>query len=89
MNLKVEIRRNADGQTSCAIEEDFPFSRFWWEEGNASCDCNRELFFLRDRGEETETTIDEVRCGDGGYSVRISCADSGEVLYTEWSSDEI
>lgn len=34
---------------------------FWWEEGNGSCDCNRELFFLGDR--------EDLECGDDRFEI--------------------
>jgi hypothetical protein len=35
-------------------------SRFWWEEGNAACDCNRALAF---------GDIDEIPCSDHLYNL--------------------
>lgn len=35
--------------------------RFWWEEGNASCDCNRILMLGREYPELEE---DDPNCGD-------------------------
>lgn len=84
MNLKLEIRRNEDGLFATETWEDFEFHPFWWSEGNGSCDCNRELFFLRARGEDDE---DDVECGDERYSIRCSDADTGEVLYDELLGD--
>lgn len=43
------IRRNADGATCdyrYEVEDQYADGQhFWWEDGNASCDCNRALFF--------------------------------------------
>jgi hypothetical protein len=38
------------------------FEIFWWAEGNASCDCNRAIFFL---GQD----LGEVECGDGRFTI--------------------
>ncbi len=81
MNLKLEIRRNADGAVACDVWRDWEWSEFWWVDGNAACDCNRELFFLRALGLNDQ---DDTECGDGRYSVRLSDADSGDVLLDEF-----
>lgn len=80
MNLQVDIRENATGRTVTDTWPDWMFNKFWWEEGNACCDCNRELFFVRAMGLDDP---EETECGDGRYSVRLSDADTGEVLYDE------
>lgn len=80
MNLKLEIRRNSDGAIAVDIWKDWEMKLFWWEKGNASCDCNRELFFLHARnGYEPDNT----ECSHGRFSVRLSDADTGEVLCDE------
>lgn len=81
MNLKVEIRHNPTQEIVTELWEDFPFHQSWWEEGNASCDCNREIFFYKAKGlEEPE----ECECSEGKYSVRLHDADTGELLYTDF-----
>lgn len=85
INMKVEIRRNEDGLIASSIWPDFEFHAFWWQEGNASCDCNRELFFIR--AMEGDEDFDS-QCGDTRYSVRVSNSDTGEVLYDELSANE-
>lgn len=42
MNKKY-IRNNATKEIRLSKWQDG--SRYWWEEGNASCDCNRALAF--------------------------------------------
>lgn len=81
MTLKLEIKRNADGAMALAVWPDWTWHEYWWKDGNASCDCNRELFFLRARDEEEP---DEPECGEGKYSVRCSDNETGEVLYEEF-----
>ena len=80
IQLKVQIRRNSDGVIAEEVWPDWQYNTFWWEEGNASCDCNRELFFLRARAEKD---ID-AECGYDRFNVRLSNADTGEVLYDEF-----
>lgn len=53
-----------------------------WEEGNFSCDCNRELFFDEAGGDENESN-EEPTCGNTRYSVNIKRL-SGEVIYKEF-----
>lgn len=80
MNLRVEILRISDGILHTDIWIDWGFNVYWWEDGNASCDCNRKLFFHRAVGEEV---LGSETCGHGGYRVRLSNADTDEVLYDE------
>ena len=37
-----------DLQTGETAKKPFPFSIWWWSEGNGSCNCNRESLFGRD-----------------------------------------
>ena len=50
---------------------------FWWSEGNYSCDCNRELCFLRAGGETPE--ISDVECSEGKYTVEIELPDGKRI----------
>lgn len=81
MNLKLEIRRNADDAIATDVWRNWEYNEFWWAEGNASCDCNRRLFFARARGEDDS---EKAECSNGLYSVRCSDADTGVVLYDEF-----
>lgn len=35
------------------------YSKFWWQEGNGSCDCNRSIFI-----HEKYPEFPELKCGD-------------------------
>ncbi len=62
-------------QETCVWDE----SAVWlWEEGNYSCDCNRELFFCRAGGDPEPP--DEGPCTRDRFTVRITDP-SGEELY--------
>lgn len=50
-------------------------SYFWWDEGNFSCDCNREWEFQRAGGEPVS---DDPECGDERYSVLYIDLEDGE-----------
>ena len=77
----VEIRRNSDGVVRTYIDK-FPWDGdFIWADGNYACDCNRYLFFMRAGGEDEGDLIDD-RCGDDGYSVRIT-DDAGKLLFED------
>lgn len=54
---------------------------WYWTDGNASCDCNRELYFLRACGEDEDEG--EVRCGSTRYRVNIRLK-TGEYLHIEF-----
>lgn len=73
MSYTVKIRRNSDGEVrECRMEGEYevpePFSASSiWEDGNYSCDCNRERFFERAFGQEQEN----YKCSDGRFSVQL------------------
>jgi len=52
VDLSIEILRTEDGVIAMDIWKEWNYNEFWWREGNASCDCNRELFFCNARNEE-------------------------------------
>lgn len=82
MTLKLEIRRNSDGKIVTKIWPNWDYNQFWWEEGNASCDCNRELFF-------TDNSQNDPVCSEGRYSVRLSNNETGELLYDEFKLNPV
>lgn len=57
-----------------------------WEEGNYSCDCNREIFFGRANGVDVGVEVDyNVKsCTSGLYSVNLENPVNGEVYYREF-----
>lgn len=68
------VRKNATGEVR-AYRFDMEWqepddhssgSIYGWKEGNFSCDCNRELFFLR---ADDEDEPDEPECGETRFSV--------------------
>ncbi len=56
-------------------------SRYIWEDGNFSCDCNRESFF-------TGLAVESAPCGEGKFAVRVVAEDDGRILYDEWAKQE-
>ena len=86
MTLKVEIRRNADGIVVVDTWKNWSYAKFWWEHGNAACDCNRALFFERAQGHPTPAGMFD--CGHGAYSVRLTCLESKQVLYDEFCTED-
>jgi len=86
VKITAHIRKNSTGEVRSSLDnrtwlmaEGEP-SIFWWEEGNASCDCNREIFFERCNKVE----IDNEKCGDGRFSVNLSNPVTGKVFYREF-----
>lgn len=59
-------------------------SVFNWEDNNYSCDCNREIFFREEKGEEYR----DCECSDGVYSVNLENANTGEIYYREYGRDK-
>lgn len=65
----VLLRRNADGKTRWCYYP-YEYSAFIWEDGNWSCDCNRELDFYRAQNEPPPEHIPANICiGEGRYDV--------------------
>jgi len=63
---------------------------YMWEEGNYSCDCNRELFFetIKSGKSQMETYWNTGgECSEGRYSVKIAISEDGSVLYNEIIED--
>lgn len=90
VKVVAEIRLNSTGEIReyeseeiLSDEEAHP-NFFNWAENNYSCDCNRELFFLRAAGESEDGTEDTV-CTDGLYSVNLRNPVDGEVYYREFT----
>lgn len=77
------IRRNWDGAIRVYHMEDMgdlseDGSDYWFSEGNASCDCNREMWFARAGGEEE---LDRPACGHDGYDLLSVTQDDGEMVF--------
>jgi hypothetical protein len=74
--IRVFVTRVSDGvEVEYLCDERHPGhwtegDRYWFEEGNMSCDCNRHLMFERVHGREPP--VDEIVCGDSRYRLRIT-----------------
>ena len=86
--IRVHIRDVATGEERIHEDigfffagDDNAFHAYIWEEGNYSCDCNRELFFLRAGGEDDPEEGANL-CGEERYRIWIEAAD-GEIVYDE------
>ncbi len=73
----VFIKQMDIGRTVSHLDENY--HPYLWEEGNYSCDCNRELFYCRAIGVKKD--LDSVECGHGRY--RIWVVENGEKIYDE------
>lgn len=78
--ISVTIRRNSD-KVVRTLSLDLTWrGPFWWSEGNAGCDCNREWWFADAGGEKrAETTT----CGHDGFTVLSITVPGGLVVYRE------
>ena len=92
LQVWVDIRKNATGEVRRVKEPklwrgDADTPDFWWTDGNAGCDCNRELFFLRVKDEPEDDDDDDdddgVECGHTKFSIRATTLD-GMVIYDEF-----
>jgi hypothetical protein len=88
----VKIRNNETGEirdfytdTIISDDEGFEWNDYWWSEGNASCDCNRGLFFEEANGKKYEEI--DTECGDGKYSINIYSEKNNKLLYSEFNAE--
>ena len=89
---KVAIRNNATGELRIATM-DVPDdgATFWWKDGNMSCDCNRELEWLRAGGqhEEAEKVFkSETVCSTGRFTVPYIELRDGKRLEIDRAKEE-
>lgn len=59
--------------------------QFWWTDGNASCDCNRSMFFAEVGGEKDP----EAECGNERIELKALRINGVDMLpldetYSEW-----
>jgi hypothetical protein len=75
--VTIHIREVSTGKEVSIVEEVedryLDTERFYYEEGNGSCDCNRKLMFGRALG--IEFSDPETPCGSGKYQIRVSIGD--------------
>ena len=79
----ISLRRNSDGVVRTYTEKELKWhdhSEFWWSDGNAGCDCNRQLYFNRAAPDQPQD--DDSSCGDDRFSVCIK-DEQGNVLYED------
>jgi hypothetical protein len=81
MKVLAHIRNNHTGEVRQYPCEEA--TAFIWEEGNYSCDCNRELLFGYAKGLKFEDMPD-VKCSDGRFSVNLENPVTGEIFYREF-----
>lgn len=78
----VLLRRNSDGEVREYHDESEwgDSGEYYWLEGNASCDCNRHLFFAWANGEKLAWD-DGIDCSDGLYTaIKAILPDGAEVM---------
>lgn len=69
MEIEIILRKVESGEEVSFVEDHVSeLSALWmWQDGNYSCDCNRELFFERAKGKDPD--LDEVWCSEGRFEV--------------------
>ena len=87
-NVLLHIKNNETNEVAYTVSkifnnEDGSPNPFIWEEGNYSCDCNRELFFCRAKN-LPDPNLDELRCTEEKYSVRLIELDTYKTIYAEF-----
>ena len=70
--------------TGIMLNDDNTPYTFYWEEGNASCDCNRELFF----GYAIGLKYNEIshECGEEKFRVNLENPVTGDIFYKEFEN---
>lgn len=72
MAMRITIIEKATGRMK-TITEGGDFNRYEWAEGSRSCDCNRARLF----------GLDDHRCGEGLFAVRVVDEATDVALYDE------
>lgn len=75
--VTIRIREVSSGKEVDRLEEVedeyLDGQRFYYEDGNASCDCNRRLMFGYAQG--IQFSDEDTPCGEGKYKVRVTIGD--------------
>ncbi len=78
---KVAIRDNATGEIRlCSQDLEWGPDKFWWLEGNMSCDCNRKAQF-NIAGDAIPDA--EPPCGEGMYTALYAELPNGTKILLE------
>jgi hypothetical protein len=82
--VTITIVDKASGKSVTYKEPQYYDSPYMWEEGNYSCDCNRKLFFIREK-EGREPTKEETPCNSGKnrFLVKVVYRADGCVVWNE------
>lgn len=66
--------------------QSLPFHGYYWRDGNASCDCNRFLYFMRAKGVELGDD-DDYPCDHSTPRFRVKVfAEDGTLLFDDTES---
>ncbi len=77
MGYKVKIKENATGEIRTTMHFDFEYHDFNWEQGNHSCDCNRQLLFEQAGNEPISEDVD---CSGHLFTAIEAILDDGTVI---------
>lgn len=83
-NIVIRIREVSTGKEIESIqevdEEYLDNQRFYYEEGNGCCDCNRKLLF--GQVQDIEFSDEETPCGYEKFKIQVLVAD--KIILNEW-----
>jgi len=82
--VTITIRDNETQDTATGEFATEDSDLYIWEEGNFSCDCNRQIFFAEWRKEAEQ----DVACGQSRYSIEARDKGTQEVIYSEFNEEE-
>lgn len=85
---RVEILDTLTQERQVSTEnQSLPFHGFYWREGNASCDCNRFLYFMRAKGVAFEDDEDDYPCAHGIPRFRVKVFAEDDTLLFDDTED--
>lgn len=72
--------------TDLTLNDSNSVNTFIWEDGNYSCDCNRNDFFYQVKNNAKPFEADMMQCGDT-FKIRITRLDTNEVIYDQFKEE--
>jgi len=80
MSYTVRIRNNKTKEIRTTTPYEFEFNKYWWLDGNFSCDCNLLWEFLRAGGEEI---TEDSKCSQGNFTAIDATMKDGTIIKLE------
>jgi hypothetical protein len=80
MGYTVRIMNNITREIRTSDHYNFEFQDYWWEDGNMSCDCNREMVWFRCLDKRSNFNHIDIPCSEHLYSVLDAKLDNGIII---------